>query len=237
MKKLILIFLPLCQLGLPLVKAQNVFPSSGNVGIGTATPTNLLDVRGGSIYTNGSVQVDGGNLYISRTNASYGYITRPNSAGYKNLCFAVAGGTALDNIQVNSTFSQFTGTVAIGAASSYGYQLAVNGSAVFTSAFVKPYGNWPDYVFRKDYRLPSLDSGARFVRTNKHLPDMPSAESVAKNGLDLGGNQAALLKKIEELTLYIIEQDKAQKEQQGQVKSMQERIDRLEKLIEQGGKK
>jgi hypothetical protein len=102
----------------------------------------------------------------------------------------------------------FGGPIGIGTTNTFNYSLAVNGSAIFTQAVVKLYANWPDYVFKKGYQLPSLASLARYIKANNRLPDLPSADSVAKNGLDLGDNQARLLQKIEELTLYIIEQDK-----------------------------
>ena len=114
------------------------------------------------------------------------------------------------NSALNATFYS-NGTVGIGipyGSTTQGYELAVNGSAIFTQAVVKLYANWPDYVFQPDYKLPSLRHVAQYIQTNHHLPDMPSADSLSKTGLDLGVNQAALLKKIEELTLYIIEQDK-----------------------------
>lgn len=100
------------------------------------------------------------------------------------------------------------GQVGINTNDTKGYQFAVNGSSIFTSVKVKLYGNWPDYVFKRDYELLSLSELEKFIQKNSHLPGIPSATDVEKNGLDLGVNQAALLKKIEELTLYIIEQKK-----------------------------
>ncbi|HMI60522.1 MAG TPA: hypothetical protein VK518_06430 [Puia sp.] len=99
------------------------------------------------------------------------------------------------------------GNLAIGTTSAFGYKLAVNGTAIFTKAIVKPYP-WSDYVFDQDYRLPALDSVGRFIGAHHHLPDMPSADSVAVAGIDIGNNQSLLLKKIEELTLYAIAQQK-----------------------------
>jgi len=87
--------------------------------------------------------------------------------------------------------------------------LAVNGTAVFVKAKVAVYGStWPDYVFTPNYKLTSLDSLEQFIQLNKHLPEVPTADDVQKNGIDLGENQALLLKKIEELTLIVIEQNK-----------------------------
>jgi hypothetical protein len=67
---------------------------------------------------------------------------------------------------------------------------------------------WPDYVFKPTYKLPSLNELEAFLLNNQHLPDVPSATEVEKNGVDLGNNQAILLKKVEELTLYMIDLNK-----------------------------
>lgn len=88
------------------------------------------------------------------------------------------------------------------------YALAVNGTAIFTKAMVKLNSNWPDYVFEPCYKLLPLPELETYLLKNKHLPDMPSAVEVGKNGIDLGNNQSILLKKVEELTLYMIELNK-----------------------------
>ncbi|MGN6292684.1 MAG: hypothetical protein ACTHMV_08045 [Chitinophagaceae bacterium] len=100
------------------------------------------------------------------------------------------------------------GNVGIGTDAIVDHKLAVNGSAIFTKVKVKQYSNWPDYVFNDNYPLRSLTELATYIRLNKRLPDMPAADEVEKKGLDLADNQAALLKKIEELTLYILDQQK-----------------------------
>lgn len=87
-------------------------------------------------------------------------------------------------------------------------KLSVNGNIRCKKATVTLTG-WPDYVFEKNYTLTPLPQLEQFIQQNKHLPEVPSAREVEQNGLDLGNNQATLLKKIEELTLYIIEQNKA----------------------------
>ncbi|MDR2270602.1 MAG: hypothetical protein LBF27_06820 [Sphingobacterium sp.] len=71
-----------------------------------------------------------------------------------------------------------------------------------------------DFVFEPDYRLPTLDSLKTFVQENKHLPGIPSAIEMKKNGINVGDLQIDLLQKIEELTLHVIELDKVNKEQQ-----------------------
>jgi hypothetical protein len=67
---------------------------------------------------------------------------------------------------------------------------------------------WPDYVFKKNYKLPSLKETERYIKQNGHLPEMPSAKEIENKGLSLSEMVTMQMKKIEELTLYIIEQQK-----------------------------
>lgn len=69
--------------------------------------------------------------------------------------------------------------------------------------------SWPDYVFDSSYQLLPLQELRKFIIKNGHLPDMPPASEVEGQGLNLGDNQAALLRKIEELTLYLLQLDEA----------------------------
>ncbi|MFY0592012.1 hypothetical protein [Roseivirga sp.] len=69
-------------------------------------------------------------------------------------------------------------------------------------------GSVPDYVFKPDYKLRSLSELENYIRANSHLPNIPSAKEVESNGQDVGEMQLKLLEKIEELTLYIIQQEK-----------------------------
>lgn len=86
-------------------------------------------------------------------------------------------------------------------------KLEVNGNIKTKEVNVTAAG-WPDYVFSDDYNLISLDSLSDFIHTNKHLPDVPSENSVLENGVNVGEMNAILLKKIEELTLYLLDQKK-----------------------------
>ena len=67
---------------------------------------------------------------------------------------------------------------------------------------------WADYVFANDYKLKPLSEVEAYVKENKHLPNVPSADELVKEGLDLGKMQATQMEKIEELTLYMIEMKK-----------------------------
>jgi hypothetical protein len=127
-----------------------------------------------------------------------------------------------------------SGHVGIGTTNTQGYLLAVNGSAVFTSAKVKAYSNWPDYVFNKDYQPPSLEDLQVYIGSHHHLPDVPSADSIEANGIDLGSTQVALLKKIEELTLYVINENKTLKAQNQKIsQENQELIEQNARLVAQ----
>jgi hypothetical protein len=105
--------------------------------------------------------------------------------------------------------------------------LTVNGTVESLGVKVDSVMSWCDYVFDKQYRLPSLEETREYIHLHGHLAEIPSTEEVRKNGLDLVDNQVKLLKKIEELTLYILEQDKKIK----QLENQNNRIDELEKKI------
>jgi len=117
-----------------------------------------------------------------------------------------------------SVFSIFDGRVGIGIVNSYtDYKLAVNGKAICEEMKVKLKDNWPDYVFNPDYQLRSLKEVDQYIQTNNHLPEMPSATEVAENGINLGEMNARLVKKVEELTLYLIAIEKEMEQLKAQV--------------------
>lgn len=77
---------------------------------------------------------------------------------------------------------------------------------------------WADHVFSNGYQLPSLSSVEQYINTNKHLPEIPSEQEVKTNGVDLAQMNVLLLKKVEELTLHMIEQEKRIQELENHVK-------------------
>lgn len=112
------------------------------------------------------------------------------------------------------------GTVGIGTNDPKGFKLAVNGNIRAREIKVEN-TNWPDYVFAPSHNLLLLENLELYIRQHKHLPEIPSATEVKQNGFNLGEMDAKLLQKIEELTLYIITQDK-------EMKAMKSRLDKLE---------
>ena len=107
---------------------------------------------------------------------------------------------------LTGTNANFSGNVGIGTISP-SEKLSVNGN-IRTKKLIVTQTGWPDYVFNNDYKLKPLAEVENYIKANKHLPDMPSAKEVEIKGISVGDNQALLLKKIEELTLYIIEMQK-----------------------------
>jgi hypothetical protein len=123
--------------------------------------------------------------------------------GHSMYIYSADGST--EKIRMNADGISFIqGSVAIGTTDPLDNKLAVNGNAIFTKVKVKQYP-WADYVFYDDYKLPTLKEVEAYIKQYRHLPDVPSEKEIRQNGLDLGDNQATLLKKIEELTLYMIE--------------------------------
>ncbi len=89
-----------------------------------------------------------------------------------------------------------------------GVVLAVDGKVMCEELEVQLSEDWPDFVFADGYPLLALEQVEAFVREHGHLPDVPSAAEVAASGINVGRMQAALLRKVEELTLHIIELDR-----------------------------
>ncbi|KAA2243343.1 hypothetical protein F0L74_12625 [Chitinophaga agrisoli] len=188
------------------------------------TSGNTYIARG--IYYNPQLDNLNGVTHIGIEN-TYGQ-NRFNSQGGNTLI-----GTAEDNgdkLQVNGRVFATGLRIPTGAVPGYVLMSDFNGVANWRpvgASLTKievPAGLWPDYVFEKDRPAMSLPQLEAFILQHHHLPEIPSAKEVEKDGLDLVKNQAMLLKKIEELSLHLIEQDK-------QIKAQQQKIGQLEKAL------
>ena len=91
--------------------------------------------------------------------------------------------------------------------------------------------DWPDYIFEDNYKLQSLPELENYLKINKHLPDLPPAKDVEAKGIDVGAVNTQLVKKVEELTLYLIEQNKQNEAQQKQIENQQKQIEELMKKV------
>jgi hypothetical protein len=99
------------------------------------------------------------------------------------------------------------GNVGVGTFVPGSFRLAVEGKIGAREVHVTNTNPWPDFVFEPTYKLTPLSEIEKFIKQNKHLPDVPSATDV-KDGIELGRMNAILLQKIEELTLHVIELNK-----------------------------
>jgi trimeric autotransporter adhesin len=86
---------------------------------------------------------------------------------------------------------------------------------------IKTTSDWSDFVFDKNYNLRPLSEVEKYIKQNNHLPDVPSAADMVKEGNDLGKTDALLLQKIEELTLYMIELKKENELMKKQIQALQ----------------
>jgi hypothetical protein len=101
-------------------------------------------------------------------------------------------------------------------------RLSVNGRIRAQEVKVEM-ANWPDYVFAKNYQLPTIEEVKQHVKDKGHLPGIPTASEVKMNGIDLGDMNAKLLKKIEEMTLYLIELNALVKNQQTEINNLKKK--------------
>jgi hypothetical protein len=138
----------------------------------------------------GSNETTGGKLYIANT----GTVTPLVYGDFTTKYLAVGEVAAADRA----------------AATSGGYRLLVKGGMITEKIKVAVAGSadWADYVFEDSYKMLSLEQVEKFIKENKHLPNVPSTTEVLANGVDVAKTDAKLLEKIEELTLYMIEMNK-----------------------------
>ncbi len=206
----------------------------GNVGIGTTDPKAdaKLHVSGAekSFAFFGPNQY-GANLYVgagdNKATANTGQVVSTN--GNLHLDAGSSNNIYLGYYTKTNTFiNPLGGKVGIGTTEPGDYMLAVKGDVKVKKLKVTQ-TDWADYVFAPTYKLLSLFELENYIHKYKHLPEVPSADEVAGDGLDVGANQAVLLKKIEELTLYVIEQAKRNDKLEEVNKHLLNRLDKLEK--------
>ncbi|MCH7801950.1 MAG: hypothetical protein IIC24_10485, partial [Chloroflexi bacterium] len=216
-------------------QSRNII-TNGRIGIGTDSPSAKLEIQStfgspflstvkngnGTAGTFAVTQTDGtGHALLAYTQGMGrgAEVTIQNSSNPNSALYVATTGTG-EALFVSGK-SLFSGNVTIGDAFT-NYQLTVNGT-IKSREVVVTTTLFPDYVFDDDYDLMSLPDLEQTISQEGHLPGIPSAEEVAVSGIRLGDMQTRLLKKIEELTLYTIEQDK--------------QLDQLTRLVnEQSGK-
>lgn len=106
------------------------------------------------------------------------------------------------------------------------YKLSVDGDMIAKRCVIQV-TSWADYVFAPGYNLSPLADVEAFIARNKHLPDVPSEAEVKEKGIEMGEMNAILLKKVEELTLYLIQLKKDSEAMQEQNRTMRAELDAL----------
>jgi hypothetical protein len=190
--------------------------ANGNVGIGTNSPNARLDISSpsnssGRIRVFNAINPYNNTIQIDQFGATHS--TRPawNIIGVSNaeqgLAFVTDNQSAIDaGTSTQGIFIKAGGNVGIGVTSP-SEKLSVNGTILTKKIKVTQIG-WSDYVFKPNYNLRTLTEVEQYIKTHQHLPDVPSEKEVKVQGIDIGETQAILLRKIEELTLYMIEMKK-----------------------------
>ena len=215
---------------------MTILSASGNVGIGIPTPQEKLPINGpirGSASSTGAlrVQTTGGYIDIGPQNTYDAHFsTDKGSFVFNQTIYSGTGvfGTLNDKnlvFKTNSnstrmTILQSNGNVGIGTTSP-DYKLDVAGVIRCSEVLVQGIDQIADFVFHPDYSLPSLEQVDEFISSNGHLPGIPSEAEVKEKGLGLVEMQIKLLQKVEELTLYVIEQEKRVLEQEKRIKELE----------------
>lgn len=192
-----------------------VVNNDGNIGINRTNPMEKLDVNGNiklnnnSLYLRGDFDYNHGLRWCGSTNTFAGNTTvdGPVLFGWSG---GILGTTQSGNQKAVLSWAS-DGKVSIGSVTTPGdYSLYVE-KGILAERFrcaIKTTADWQDGVFDKRYNLKTIKEVEDYIMENKHLPDVPSAEQVVCDGIDMAKMDATLLKKIEELTLYLIEQKK-----------------------------
>ena len=186
------------------IDGLTVHSPDGYVGINTSTPGGRFAIK--------SNQGEQGFLLTNHCNQC---ATNANVFEVRNYVGINAENKTL--FRINSS-----GQILVGTAinpSDYNYKLAVDGKIIAEELKIQMSENWADYVFSKDYKLKSLEEVELYIGENGHLPSIPSSEDVkSAGGFNIGEIEVKLLEKIEELTLYVISQEKKINELQKQIK-------------------
>ena len=203
-------FATTAQTSQPLtIKNQLIIDSEGTgsglkfSGINANTTTSVVPTKVLTLDADGNTIV--GSMPTIPAGASVWTIDNNNNAS--TIANSISIGTGL-TIPANNPYSLYVSKGILAER----VRVAVSGSSF-----------WADYVFDKSYKLTSLPKVEKFILENKHLPDVPSAQEVTEKGIDFAEMQATMLRKIEELTLYVIKQDKEMKSLRNEIKHLKKK--------------
>ena len=193
----------------------------------TGFPSNLGSLNAGDTFIMGNTWLNKALVFRDNATAAHRWVI---DAGNADAALRISpvwdwskGFVCLPSGDVNFLRKVSVGNVASpGSLGINNLTMAVGGSPGARAVYVvAPTVPWPDYVFDPEYRLRPLADVAQFVQANCHLPDVPAAATVQVKGLNLGEMDALLLKKVEELTLYLLELKAANEALQGRVNQLE----------------
>jgi hypothetical protein len=188
-----------------------ILQNGGNVGIGETFPAEKLHVNGNTMIDgDATLNTVNPTIQLQNSNVNKGFIQLSGD----NIRIGTNSGNTDGKFVIRTNggdrvFVDGSGNVNIGSQTDApGYKLRVDGKMICEEVKVKLSTAWPDYVFEDNHPLMSIDELNRFIRQNKHLPNIPPATAIASNGIEVGDMQKKMMEKIEELTLYIIDLQK-----------------------------
>lgn len=183
---------------------------NGAVGIGTQSPSGKLQVKHGGSSAHLILEHPTNNEYsrllFTNTNVSryWGIAARAGTGAIGNDAFSIYNiSTGFESMVINGNgYVYMPGQVGIGTTNT-AYKFAVKGNIRCEEVVVET--GWADYVFAENYKLKPLEEVEKFIKQNKHLPNIPAAKEIEEKGLKVGDVQKRMMEKIEELTLYVID--------------------------------
>ncbi len=194
--------------------------NEGKVGIGTSSPTYSLTINGDMFVSSDATFLNS----ITQTAGNFIETTQIKAPD--------ANGLNLTGQNGNGIFIEYGGNVGIGTSNlNADYILNVNGKILAEELKIEEEVG-ADFVFYDDYNLPKLEDVEKFIQKNKHLPEIPSANEMKTNGVEIGDLQIKLLQKVEELTLYLIAQQKTINQQQEQIEKQNSEIEKLKGIMQ-----
>ncbi|MDD5571632.1 MAG: hypothetical protein PHD97_10840 [Bacteroidales bacterium] len=181
---------------------------TGNIGVGTFTPKEKLDVIGTGRFGNANGYINIGFNSVNSMLDNFG--TGSLLINYYSGKDVVVGGKNANNGTFTTNHSTYLavndGSVGIGTGNTGSFKLAVEGKVGAREFRVTQTSPWPDFVFDNNFKLLPLKELENYISKNNHLPDMPSAKDIEKEGgIDLGKTQIQHLQKTEELYLYLLQ--------------------------------